>query len=155
MKKPTQKRNYGPRDFADFCKAAQTMLREPNNPEAAKALQLALQNAGVTAPEAKKLTAEERAQLDAQIRRERGAIYGDAFDNHENQGLLLTGLIQQHYKIRLAHPVPPDLAMMMMVACKINRSVTGSYHEDNYRDARVYVQMADEACERRSKGGAK
>lgn len=36
----------------------------------------------------------------------RGEVYGDPALSHTNIGLAWTGLIQQHYGITLAHPIP-------------------------------------------------
>jgi hypothetical protein len=80
---------------------------------------------------------------------ERGKIYGDPHDSHENIGLSWTGLIQQHYGIKLAHPLPSSLVAQMMVAFKMQRA-TRVYHADNYVDAQAYARFAEEAQRRNS-----
>lgn len=74
---------------------------------------------------------------------ERGKIYGDPRESHANIGLSWTGLIQQHYGIKLDHPLPPSLVAQMMVAFKMQRAAR-VYHADNYVDAHAYTQFAEE-----------
>ena len=74
---------------------------------------------------------------------ERGKVYGDPQDSHENIGLSWTGLIQQHYGIKLEHPLPSHLVAQMMVCFKMQRAAR-VYHGDNYVDARAYLQFAED-----------
>jgi hypothetical protein len=80
----------------------------------------------------------------AALREERGRIYGEPQLSHENIGLSWTGLIQQHYGLRLDHPLPSSLVAQMMVAFKMQRA-SRVYHRDNYDDARNYLAFAEEA----------
>ena len=73
---------------------------------------------------------------------ERAKIYGDATLSHENIGEAWTALIQQHYQIRLDHPIPSGLVQLMMVAFKLQRSAL-VFHADNYIDAKAYLQFAE------------
>lgn len=73
---------------------------------------------------------------------ERGKIYSEPHLSHENIGLGWTGLIQQHYSIRLDHPIPDFLVELMMVVLKANRSAR-VYHADNYVDAKAYLGFAE------------
>lgn len=73
---------------------------------------------------------------------ERGKVYGEPHLSHENIGLTWTGLIQQHYGIRLEHPMPSWLVEMMMAAFKIHRSAR-VYHADNFLDCRAYLAFAE------------
>ena len=73
---------------------------------------------------------------------ERGKVYGDSRLSHENIGLSWTALIQQHYGMTLAHPLPDWLVELMMVAFKLNRSAR-TFHAGNYLDARAYLQFAE------------
>ena len=84
-----------------------------------------------------KLTNKEAA-----IAHERQAIYGDARLSHENIGLSWTGLIQQHYGIKLDHPLPDWLVEIMMTSFKLQRSCR-VFHQDNFDDARVYLAFAE------------
>lgn len=76
---------------------------------------------------------------------ERGRTYGDPYDSHCNIGLAWTGLIQQHYGIRLAHPIPAHVVALMMVQFKASRSSlnTARHHADNYVDMHAYAKFAD------------
>lgn len=77
------------------------------------------------------------------IAAERGRVYGDPKESHTNIGLSWTGLIQQHYGIALAHPLPPSLVAQMMVAFKNQRSAR-VYKADNYDDLKVYAEFAEQ-----------
>lgn len=137
---------------------AQAVLREPNNPSAQKDLQDALLHAGYSSTSMPApLSDEERAGHEARVFEERAKIYGEATFCHGNLGLYFTALIQQHYDITLPHPIPSDLAMMMIAANKLNRMARPSaYHEDNFVDMRVYTGMAERAQRKRlgTGGGA-
>jgi hypothetical protein len=75
--------------------------------------------------------------------KERGKIYGDPKLSHENIGLAWTGLIQQHYGIRLDHPLPSWMVELMMVDFKTQRSAR-VFHGDNFLDARAYLLFAED-----------
>ena len=91
-------------------------------------------------PRAKKIKSK-RDIIQATIA-ERGKVYGDVTLSHENIGLTWTGIIQQHYGIRLDHPIPSWVAELMMVSFKVQRSAR-VYHGDNFIDARAYLQFAE------------
>lgn len=74
---------------------------------------------------------------------ERGKVYGDPYQSHQNIGLAWTGLIQQHYGIKLDHPLPASLVAQMMVQFKMQRSAR-VFHADNYIDAHAYTKFAEE-----------
>ena len=74
--------------------------------------------------------------------KERGKIYGDPSLSHENIGLAWTGMIQQHYGIKLDHPLPDWVVELMMVQFKLQRSAR-VYHPDNFVDAKAYLQFAE------------
>lgn len=78
---------------------------------------------------------------------ERGKVYGDPYDSHENIGLCWTALIQQHYGLTLAKPIPASLVAQMMVSFKMQRSAK-VFHEDNYVDAHAYAKFAEEFQQR-------
>jgi len=77
------------------------------------------------------------------IKAERGKVYGDPQLSHENVGLGWTGQVQQHYGIRLDHPLPGWLVCQMMVTFKMQRAAR-VYHEDNYDDGGNYMDFAHE-----------
>jgi hypothetical protein len=83
------------------------------------------------------------SDLVAETIAERGKIYGDPHQSHTNIGLSWTALIQQHYDIKLATPIPASLVAQMMVAFKMQRSAR-VFHADNYLDARAYTQFAED-----------
>lgn len=74
---------------------------------------------------------------------ERGKVYGDPELSHQNIGLSWTGLLQQHYQLRLPYPLPAWLVELMMVSFKIHRA-SRVFHEDNFVDARCYGKFAEE-----------
>jgi hypothetical protein len=73
---------------------------------------------------------------------ERGKVYGEPHLSHENIGLAWTGLIQQHYGMRLDHPLPSWLVEMMMASFKIHRA-SRVFHADNFLDCRAYLAFAE------------
>ena len=75
--------------------------------------------------------------------RQRGQVYGDPSKSHTNIGLSWTGIIQQHYGLVLPHALPDYVVELMMVVLKLQRSCR-VYKEDNYIDARAYLQFAEE-----------
>lgn len=75
---------------------------------------------------------------------ERGKIYGEPHLSHENIGLAWTGLLQQHYGVRLHHPIPAYLVELMMSSFKVHRSAR-VYHPDNYVDLKAYASFAEHA----------
>lgn len=83
-----------------------------------------------------------QSDLDA-IKAERGRVYGDPALSHENIGLAWTGLIQQHYGVRLDHPLPSWLVSLMMVQFKAQRA-SRVYHKDNFDDLHNYAGFAEE-----------
>lgn len=73
---------------------------------------------------------------------ERGKVYGDPSQSHANIGLEWTGLIQQHYGLKLDHPLPGWLVELMMVVFKCHRAAR-VFHQDNYTDAKAYLSFAE------------
>ena len=73
---------------------------------------------------------------------ERGIVYGDPEFSHHNIGLSWTGLIQQHYGLKLDHPIPASLVAQMMVNFKMQRACR-VFKEDNYIDAHAYLHFAE------------
>jgi len=73
---------------------------------------------------------------------ERAKVYGAVVTSHENIGLSWTALIQQHFGIKLDHPIPPELVAQMMVAFKMQRAAR-VYHPDNYVDGQAYMGFAE------------
>ena len=80
------------------------------------------------------------------IREERALKYGDATFGHGNLGLMWTGLLQNHYGIKLDHPLPPEMVLVMMAVGKANRvAVEKVYDPDHFEDGMNYFQLAGEA----------
>ena len=77
---------------------------------------------------------------------ERSAVYGPPHESHANIGLAWTAIINQHYQIKLAHPIPSHIAELMMVAFKIQRSLL-TFKQDNYVDAKAYLAFAEHGQE--------
>lgn len=74
---------------------------------------------------------------------ERTKVYGDPLLSHECIGLAFTALIQQHYGMRLGHPLPASLVARMMLALKNQRSSL-VYHKDNFTDAEAYLRFSEQ-----------
>lgn len=74
---------------------------------------------------------------------ERGKVYGDPQESHGNIGLTWTAIIQQHYGIKLEHPIPDFVVALMMTAFKVQRSAR-VYKDDNYVDMHAYARFAEE-----------
>lgn len=87
-------------------------------------------------------------KLEAKIREERGATYGDATLGHHNLGLCWTGILQNHFKTELPWPIPADVVLLMMAALKLNRAAIDRGGEDHYADGRIYIELAAEAAEK-------
>lgn len=81
---------------------------------------------------------------DKQIRQDREAVYGSHHINMDAAGLILTGLLEHHYQIKLPHPVPGHVVSLYMACAKAARATGPGYTEDNYNDMRIYAQMAQE-----------
>ena len=79
---------------------------------------------------------------------ERGKVYGDPSLSHENIGLSWTGIIQQHYGMKLPHVMPDYLVELLMVAFKTHRAAR-VYHADNYVDLAAYAKFAEADQKRR------
>lgn len=73
---------------------------------------------------------------------ERGEIYGPPNTSHTNIGYSWTGLIQQHYGIKLDHPIPNFLVALMMTTLKAQRSCK-AFKQDNYDDMKVFADFAE------------
>lgn len=78
----------------------------------------------------------------ASVIAERGKVYGDPRLSHENIGLSWTGIIQQHYGMKLPHVMPDYLVELLMVAFKTHRAAR-VYHADNYVDLAAYAKFAE------------
>jgi hypothetical protein len=87
-------------------------------------------------------TAEAATDIVKTTIAERAKVYGDATLSHENIGLAWTALIQQHYQIKLDHPLPSWIVELMMVNFKVQRSSL-VYHADNFVDIKAYLQFAE------------
>lgn len=76
------------------------------------------------------------------IEEERGRVYGDPQTSHQNIGLAWTGLLQQHYGIKLDHAIPDWMVALMMVQFKVQRSAL-AFKQDNFDDAKVYLDFSE------------
>ena len=73
----------------------------------------------------------------------RAKEYGDGILNHENVGLMWTGILQCYFQTKLPHQIPGYIVSLMMAAIKISRAAEGVYKEDDYVDAGIYMCMAE------------
>ena len=90
---------------------------------------------------------------DKKIRASRASRYGDHVAGHRNLGLLWTGILQNHYGIRLAHPLPAHLVETLMACNKLNRIAVDPKGRDHYADGRIYITMAEEAARKELHNG--
>lgn len=74
---------------------------------------------------------------------ERGKVYGDPDLSCHNIGLEWTGMIQQHYDMKLDHPLPNWMVSLMLTVFKAHRACR-VWHEDNYTDAKAYLKFAEQ-----------
>lgn len=80
----------------------------------------------------------------AEIRKDRGAIYGPPKLNHEGIAQMWASLLQPHWEaVRDQRPLPPHVVALLMAALKLNR-MRLAYHEDNYDDIANYLLFAKE-----------
>lgn len=96
--------------------------------------------------EVHKRLSPDPADIVAATIQERGKVYGEPHLSHENIGLAWTGLIQQHFGLRLPGPIPAFLVELMMAQFKIQRSAR-VFHKDNYVDVRAYLNFAEHGQE--------
>lgn len=74
---------------------------------------------------------------------DRSKVYGSPAESMKNIGLIWTGLIQQHYGIELAHPIPAEIVPMMLACFKMSRA-TRVFKQDNFDDGHAYMRFAEE-----------
>jgi len=56
---------------------------------------------------------------------------------------MFTGLLENHYQIKLPHAVPARMVALMMAAVKLNRDAF-RFKQDNHDDAKNYLDIAKE-----------
>jgi hypothetical protein len=79
-----------------------------------------------------------------EIRRSRGAIYGDPRENHRGIAQGWAGLLQPwSEQIKRGDPLPEHVVALMMASLKLNR-MRRVFHEDNYDDVSVYLAFAEQ-----------
>lgn len=78
------------------------------------------------------------------LKRERQKVYGDPRENHDGIAKMWACLLQPHAEaIARQEPIPAATVALMMAALKINRC-RRVFHQDNYDDARCYLDFAEE-----------
>ena len=81
------------------------------------------------------------------IRKERNAIHGDPIPGHTNLGKAWGALLAEYFQ-RPVPPLPCHLVCLMLVTLKLQRAARPmKYTEDDYLDARNYLDFAQEAEE--------
>jgi hypothetical protein len=88
----------------------------------------------------------------AEIRIQREKFYGNPAFNMDTTAMMLTGLIENHFQIRLPHTIPGHVWALALVAMKLNRAAF-ALNEDNYDDAINYLRIAAER-QRAQAGGS-
>ncbi len=92
---------------------------------------------------------EDLDQAEGRVILSRSSAYGDGVEGHANLGLMWTGLLQNHYGIRLDHPIPSHLVLLMMAQNKANRAALPTPERiDDYVDNRNYVRIAWKAAQK-------
>lgn len=83
-------------------------------------------------------------EIEKDLRRDRGKVYGDPLENHKGIASIWTPLLQPHVaKIKAGEPLPPWTVALMMAALKIDR-MRVRYCADNFHDCLIYLAFADE-----------
>lgn len=83
-----------------------------------------------------------------EIQKEREKRYGGKTTfNHENLGIIWTGILQNYFRIKLPAIIPAHIVLLMFSASKINRAVSevGIPDNDNYDDGKIYLELAKNA----------
>lgn len=92
-----------------------------------------------------RLSEEERRISDT-----RQSTYGAWQPNMAATSENMSGLYRQFVANNPGKPLPDWWAPLMQVAVKLNRIASGTYHEDNFVDIRVYLsfieQMQEASC---------
>jgi hypothetical protein len=82
----------------------------------------------------------------------RSERYGPPTNSMDNIGLMITGLLNQHYQkygITLPHPVPGHITAFIMALVKINRAAY-AHSPDNTNDARAFLAFSED-CQARGR----
>lgn len=87
----------------------------------------------------------------AEIRLDREKFYGNPAFNMDTTAAMLTGLLENHYQMKLPHVIPGHLWALALVAMKLNRAAF-ALNEDNYDDAINYLRIAAERQREQSVG---
>lgn len=78
------------------------------------------------------------------VRAEREASYGNPLHNLNAAALIVQGLLENHWQMKLP-PIEPRIMALIMTGVKISRSAhTGKHSEDTLFDAKVYINIAEE-----------
>jgi hypothetical protein len=77
------------------------------------------------------------------LEEERGAVYGDALQNHQFISMAWAGQLQPHWQaIRDGVPIPPDCTARMFASVKLLR-MRLKFKQDNYDDLTVYTGFSE------------
>lgn len=77
------------------------------------------------------------------IRQDREKFYGNPTYNMDTTAAMLTGLLENHFQMKLPHVIPGHIWALALVAMKLNRAAF-ALNEDNYDDAINYLRIAAE-----------
>lgn len=77
---------------------------------------------------------------------QRKQVYGDGIFNHEQVGLMWTGILQCYFQTKLPAPIPSHIVSLMMSAVKVSRIAEGCYQKDDYTDAIIYLHIAEKGA---------
>lgn len=84
------------------------------------------------------------------ILEERGRIYGDAVDTHEEIGKIWSIIISRYNDIPLSLEIPPHIVALCMASLKIVRASkqSGESHTDSFDDMEGYIRIARKSVQR-------
>lgn len=71
-------------------------------------------------------------------------IYGEWDVNMETTSQQMAALAHQYTCAQNGQDFPIWWCPLMMVVVKLNRIASGNYHEDNFKDLRVYLSFVEE-----------
>lgn len=75
------------------------------------------------------------------IHDDRQSVYGEATANMRGTSRQIDGLLINWNSNNPDAPTPDWFAPLMLCAVKLNRIASGNYHQDNFDDARVYLEI--------------
>ncbi len=79
-----------------------------------------------------------------ELQTSREGVYGPAMANMAGTSKQMDGLLENFLASKISTTLPDWWCPLMMCAVKLNRIASGNYHEDNFKDLRVYLSFVEE-----------